>query len=97
MPGSVLVWFSLASGRPGWLRGARQAGLADVDRYAAAQARGARWSALWEGLSRAVTLGAAGVPAAAAAAASRAVAAAEPMPLFRAMGLRLAAESALTD
>src|SRR6266700_854673 len=74
-----------------------QAGLGEVDSYAAAQARGARWSALWEGLSRAVALGALGQPESATAAADQAALTGAAMPLFRAIGLRITAERAVLD
>jgi DNA-binding CsgD family transcriptional regulator/tetratricopeptide (TPR) repeat protein len=74
---------------------AGEAGLAEVDHYAATQALGSRWSELWGGLSRAIALGELGETDAAATAAETAVAAAERMPLFLAIGLRLAAERAV--
>jgi DNA-binding CsgD family transcriptional regulator len=77
--------------------GAGQASLAEVDDFAAAQPLGARWSALWEGLSRGIALGRLGDAESAAVAARQAVAAGDRMPLFCAMGLRLAGERALAD
>jgi DNA-binding CsgD family transcriptional regulator/tetratricopeptide (TPR) repeat protein len=74
---------------------AGEAGMGEVDDYAATQALGSRWSALWGGLSRAIALGELGEPDAATRAAETAVTAGAPMPLFLAMGMRLAAERAV--
>ena len=74
---------------------AGEAGLGEVDDHATTHALGSRWSALWGGLSRAIALGELGEPDAATAAAENAVATAARMPLFLAIGLRLAAERAV--
>jgi DNA-binding CsgD family transcriptional regulator len=74
-----------------------EATLADVDRYGAHQARGALWSALWEGFARAIVLGANSQPDAAVAAAESAIEAGRQLPLFTAIGLRLVGERAIAD
>lgn len=74
-----------------------EAGAGDVASFEAMNARGARWSELWGGMAKAVVTGRAGDLGAAVAAFDRALAAGAPMPLFRLVAVRLAAEAAVVD
>jgi DNA-binding CsgD family transcriptional regulator len=62
----------------------------EVAAFATSRANGSRWTALWAGLAQAVV-------SADENAVRRPLEAAEPMPLFRALGLRLVAERAMVD
>lgn len=75
-----------------------EASAAEVERYAAAQAIGARWSAMWAELARGVVAGRGGDGDGAGRATASVAAAIEtgrPMPLFLAVGLRLVGEAAV--
>jgi len=76
---------------------ADQVDVDDVDAFESTTAVGARWSDLWGGAARAVATGRAGDGAGATTAFMRAMDAAAPMPLFRLVALRLAAEAAVAD
>lgn len=70
---------------------------ADLDWFRRTSARGARWSDLWGGLAAAVLAGRAGDSNAAGRYAADAALSGRPMPLFTALGMRLAAEAAVAD